>query len=138
MLAQEIAQYIGENVTGIDYDASGLSGNIFVGLLPVDPIECIAVTPSGGFITPTTQSVDQPTIQVLVRRHDPRDAFNVAQEVLDLLNGFHQYRLVEDGTFIINCVAMNGPTHLGLDNNGMTLYSINFILDTINENRRNT
>jgi hypothetical protein len=135
MLAQEVASLLGSAEVGT-FDPYGPDGDIYVGLLPADPIECIAVIPSGGFQSPSSTDVDRPTIQVLVRKASPIDAYETAMKIYDVLNGLHQTYL-PGGTFCIICVPLSLPFGLGQSENGMYLYTTNFAFDIQTLNRRN-
>jgi len=137
MLVVEIAKYLHNQGIGT-FDETGVEGDIFIGLLPQAPTSCIAINPTGGYMVTTSQHVDEPTIQILVRGSlNPLDSYNRAQQILDTLNGFHNDRFTPDGQFIVNCVAIQSAPFGFRDNNGNYIHTINFLIDTMNYNRRN-
>jgi hypothetical protein len=140
MIAIEIASYLAAeglgtvNLTG----AANAQATIFVGTLPAMPDECIALFPTGGQYSPSGESIDEPTVQIIVRgTQNPQPAAELAQQIYDTLHGFRSGTFVTGGTYVVSCYGMqSGPTWIGRDENKRHEYSLNFQLRIQNKNRR--
>ena len=137
MLAAQIAQYLDAQGVG-EFDADGITGNIFVETLPDTPDKCIAIYSTGGSAGNGKHPYDNLTVQIIVRgTQDPRTAQSVAQNIYDTLHTFRDAAFVTDGIWVVGCHGIqSGPTHIGQDENRRHEYSLNFKLRTLNDNRR--
>lgn len=127
MLITEVMRYLDSRGV-VTYDASGISGNVFFGLLPTSPDIAVAILPSGGRSSSIKHSYDNPTFQVLVRgTRDPRTGYEKALEVYDALHGFSGGPFVDGGYWVVKCQGVQSePVHIGQDENGRHRYSLNF------------
>jgi len=137
MLVVEMAKYLAEIGLG-KLDETGANGNIFVGVLPESPDECISLYPTGGQYSPTGEPYDDPTVQIIVRGgQDPRTPAELAQSIYDALHGFRGGSFVDGGAYIVSCRGLqSAPAHIGRDENRRHEYSVNFQLRVFNPNRR--
>jgi hypothetical protein len=132
MLIAEIAQYLNTQGIGV-YEDGGPGGDIFLESCPSSPDEVVYITSSGGAAPDRGFPVDRPTVQMIVRGGlSPVAAESRAQAIYDALHGFHHDQFVDDGTWIVDCFALNTPTHIGVDDLGRHEYSLNFQLEIIN------
>lgn len=137
MIAAEIAEYLTASGVGV-FDASGVSGDIFLYTLPDTPDECVMIRTTGGSAADGKIATDYPSVQVIVRgTQDPRGAEARAQGIYNLLHGFHAAAFNAGGSYIVNCTgAQSGPAHIGQDSNRRHEFSLNFRLAVKNTNRR--
>lgn len=133
MLEAEIAEYLDDQDV-LTFDESGTSGDTFIGTLPSSPDEAIALYPQGG-TNPSPKFIeDEHDIQFLCRgTEDPRGALSTARDIYGELHGLSKTTIGEDeeedydGTEIILIQSIQaGPTHIGRDDNGRHMYSLNF------------
>lgn len=137
MIAAEIAEYLTASGIGV-FDASGVSGDIFLFALPDSPHECIMIRTTGGGAADGKIATDYPSVQIIVRGTEyPSGAEARAQAIYDLLHGFHAATFKAGGAYIVNCTgAQSGPVHIGQDSNRRHEFSLNFRLAVKNTNRR--
>lgn len=126
MLAVEIAMYLDAEGVGV-FDASGVSGNIFIGKLPDAPDAAIAIFQSGGGRGDGTQHYN-PTIQVITRSsQNPATSYALAEEVSSKLEYFHDGSFVPGGEHVVFCEAIqSAPATIGPDDKKREQYSQNF------------
>lgn len=87
--------------------------------------DCGAVKITGGSVETYIPNLKKPSIQVLIRAKHPRDAEAKSLEIYDGLNGKEFFFI--GSTYVAFCLADQAvPIHLGKDENGNTIYSINF------------
>jgi len=48
MLASEVAEWIGDNITSCSFDTTGVTGNVFISVMPASPDVCVMVSEYGG------------------------------------------------------------------------------------------
>lgn len=137
MLSAEVAQFLAYEGLGT-YDGGGISGTIFVEMLPESPDELIGIYSTGGNPSEACLPYDKPIIQAVIRGTiNPLTSGAKAQQVFDALNGFHSGYMVDAGIWVLGVHAVgSGPTHIGRDENGRHEYSINFEFYVKNDNRR--
>lgn len=137
MLTAEIAQYIEDQTLGT-FDATGITGNIFLETLPDAEKQgsaiYIALYSTGGYQSGGKLAYDDPTVQIIVRGGlNPLLAWSKAQSIYNLLHGFSQGQFMAGGQWIVNCQGMqSGPINLGPDENRQHRFSLNFHLHVQN------
>lgn len=129
MLLAEICQYL-DSKSIIQFDETGMTGDCFMMALPSSPSEAVAVYSNGGFQSDSKLGFRDPTVQFLIRGGlDPRPAYNRSLQIYKALHGFHSDTFVQGGFFIVSCFGVqSGPIHIGVDENGLHKYSLNFDL----------
>ena len=133
MLETGLAQYL-DNQEVLTFDATGVSGDTFINVLPSSPDEAVGIFSQGGS-APSPKFVEQFTdIQFLVRGGpDPRTSEDLAQSIFNYLHGLTQENL-PDGSYLLQARAMQGkPIHVGRDDSGRHKFSVNFRLRYENE-----
>ena len=131
MIIDEIMQYLANNIIDLEYDATGVSGNLFDNTLPASPDTAVMVENTGGY--PRDMRLTQylePSIRILVRgTQDPRIAKSLAYEIIEKMGTFGSDTFVADGIKVIKCQAVQGyPINIGRDDNERHRFSINFDL----------
>jgi hypothetical protein len=122
----------------VTFDEVGTGGNCFLEDLPQQPATAVAVSNTGGNYLTDGRALgyDEPTIQVLVRgSKDPRTGQALAQGLYDHYHGLHNVTLDPEGEAVrvIDCGSLqSAPFHLGKDENGRHLYTLNLALHVRN------
>jgi hypothetical protein len=131
MIVVEIAEFIQANDLGV-YDPDGVSGDVFIELMPPAPDEAICVYSTGGQPSDVATSIDRPGAQIIVRgTADPRAAMVRAAAVHALFNRQHSITFTDDGTRVMLChCRQSEPVHLGTDETGRHEYMIHLDLIT--------
>jgi hypothetical protein len=126
MFLEELAQYLETEGTG-NYDPDGITGDIFVAVMPPKPDAAIAIFPTGGSRADGRHAYDYPTVQVRVRGTlDPRPAYTRLQGIYNLLHGLDNI-VLSGGTHIFNCNGLqSAPQYIGADSNQRHEFVINF------------
>lgn len=88
--------------------------------------DCATVKMTGGGAADKyTIGVRSPSFQILVRSKHPSTGEAKAAELFNLLHGSTFFNVGE--TFVASCTSnQSEPTYIGDDENGRTLYSLNF------------
>ena len=132
MLASEIAEWIGNNITSCSFDTTGITGNVFISTLPNSPDTVVMVSEYGS-ISDDKNPFDDISVQVRVRgTRDPRVSYNIAKEIYDELHGLTNTVLISDGTRIVKVVAQNTPIDIGRDDNLRHEWTVNFQVEVYN------
>lgn len=106
--------------------------DIFLGRLPENPespVECIAVLDTGGVTPDIDIPTKSPTFQILIRASNYDDG----KEQLDIIRtGLHASygQLVANETYFLAIHALSEGGHIGQDEAGRDLFSINFLCKT--------
>lgn len=125
-LIEQVATYLEDSLS-----LGTLGTNLFVGYLPSSPDACIAVLDTGGLAPDVDVPTKSPTFQVFIRATN----YDNGKAVLDTIRaGLHNKFpsnsttgiLVSGGTPILNMFAIAEGGHLGRDEVGRDLFSINF------------
>lgn len=88
-------------------------------------VDCGTVKLMGGNVEIYIPQLKKASIQVLIRAKRPQEAETKALEVYDGLNGKEFFNM--GATYVAFCLADQAvPIHLGKDENGFTIYSLNF------------
>lgn len=130
MLSAALAEYL--DTEGVaTYDATGVSGNVFLDALPDSPEVAVAIRQVPGQRKELGQPEEYPAIQVLVRgTRDPSTAEELATAIYDALHGLMNTDLGGSAYWVVMCQAMQHPGWIGADDNSRHIYSINFNLIT--------
>lgn len=129
MLAAEVAQWIGANVTNCSFDTSGVSGNVFISTMPSSPDTVVMVSEYGG-IADDKHAYNDINVQCRVRgTRDPRVSYNIAKEIFDELLGLTNTTLISSGSRVIKVIAQNTPIDIGRDDNGRHEWTVNFQIE---------
>ena len=132
MLASEVAEWIGSNITSCSFDTTGVSGNVFISTMPDKPDTVVMVTEYGS-TSDDKNPFDDISIQVRVRgTRDPRVSYNIAKEIYDELHGLTNTVLISDGTRIVKVVAQNTPIDIGRDDNLRHEWTVNLQIEVRN------
>lgn len=130
MELKEIAQYL-HDIGLVTFDETGVTGDVFIGTMPDDPDECVAIYQNAGTPADPKNQYRQPAIQFIVRsiNGDQRNAMTRAQSILDALNGFNSQPFVVGGKHVIDCTAQqSAPAGIGTDQNNRHEFSFNFLI----------
>lgn len=132
VLASEIAEWIGNNITSCSFDTTGITGNVFISTMPNSPDTVVMVSEYGS-ISDDKNPFDDISVQVRVRgTRDPRVSYNIAKEIYDELHGLTNTVLISDGTRIVKVVAQNTPIDIGRDDNLRHEWTVNFQVEVYN------
>tara|TARA_R100000278_G_scaffold101471_1_gene78010 strand:- start:1432 stop:1848 length:417 start_codon:yes stop_codon:yes gene_type:complete len=132
MLASEVAEWIGSNITSCSFDTTGVSGNVFISTMPDKPDTVVMVSEYGS-TSDDKNPFDDISIQVRVRgTRDPRVSYNIAKEIYDELHGLTNTVLISDGTRIVKVVAQNTPIDIGRDDNLRHEWTVNLQIEVRN------
>tara|TARA_R100001460_G_C3512970_1_gene171677 strand:- start:261 stop:677 length:417 start_codon:yes stop_codon:yes gene_type:complete len=129
MLASEVAEWIGTNVTSCSFDTTGVTGNVFISTLPSSPDTVVMVSEYGGIVDDKNPFSDI-NVQTRVRgTKDPRVGYNIAKEIFDELQGLTNTTLISSGSHVIKVNALNTPIDIGRDDNGRHEWTVNFQIE---------
>ena len=129
MLASEVAEWIGTNVTSCSFDTTGVTGNVFISTMPSSPDTVVMVSEYGGIVDDKNPFSDI-NVQARVRgTKDPRVSYNIAKEIFDELQGLTNTTLISSGSSVIKVVAQNTPIDIGRDDNGRHEWTVNFNIE---------
>ncbi len=128
-----IAEHIAANHADLSYDASGVTGQIFVANMPSVPDSDtdvhVAVMPYGGAEEATKQPTDLPLVQLLIRgpRFDPRPALAVWADLYALFAGLATTAIgTSDPVLVHMCTPLqSGPVAIGKDPNDRHEFVLN-------------
>ena len=96
MLASELAEWIGNNITSCSFDTTGVTGNVFISTMPDKPDTLVMVSEYGS-TSDDKNPFDDISVQVRVRgTRDPRVSYNIAKEIYDELHGLTNTVLISD------------------------------------------
>ena len=132
-MLSELMQKLSNDISEIDYDDTGVTGNIFQDVLPTEPDIAVMVKGTGGF-PKDMFLVDyaEPTVQIIVRgTRDPRVAREIIDEIVETIGTFGGQKFVAGGNWhIIKCHAIQPQgIYIGPDDNNRHRFSINFELE---------
>lgn len=87
--------------------------------------ECVTIIATGGLSPSKAINMRQPTIQILVESESTKKARETIEDIFSLL---HQKYNLDMGTYNVAQVdSIQEPFYLGRDDNGRSLYSVNFL-----------
>lgn len=130
-LSKQVAMFLDAEGFGT-FDESGVSGNIFINVIPDQPNEALAIFTTGGPGMDPENQYGRSNIQILIRTvpQDPRGGETKATGIIRALNGFDSDYLTPGGNYIINVDAIqSGPSQIGRDPNNRFEYSQNFTFE---------
>lgn len=119
-LIDNIADYLEDNGVGT------VTTDIFVGYMPDSPNSCIAVLDTGGSTPDAYLPTKSPTFQVLVRALNYNAGKSTLDSIKALLHRKTNLNLVSGGDYCYYILAMSDGGHIGRDEKGLDLFSINF------------
>jgi len=122
-LIQQVARHLQNNSIGT------LATDLFVAHAPEKPNTCIAVIDTGGVKPSAYIPIKEPTFQVFIRSADYTTGKTLCDSVRTALHGKVGY-LINNETYFYFIHLISEPGHLGKDENGRELFSINFICKT--------
>lgn len=125
MLVKDIALYLANQNAGT-YDEVGNTGNIFIGVLPTSPNDCITLIDTGGFGSEPGVDAARRTVQILVRNQTLPTADSKSWEIYALL----AEQLVDFNGRKMLIKAQNVPRYIGMDDNRRHEYSTNYVMWT--------
>jgi hypothetical protein len=129
MIASELAEWIGDNITSCTFDTTGVSGNVFISVMPDSPDTVVMVSEYGG-IADDKNPFSDINVQCRVRgTRDPRVSYNIAKEIFDELIGLTNTTLISSGSHVIKVVAQNTPIDIGRDDNNRHEWTVNFQIE---------
>jgi hypothetical protein len=98
--------------------------NIFIGTLPDENNNCLAVIDTGGMESDHDVPIAEFTFQVLIRNSVYSDGRDLIDDVYNALNQVANVTL--DSTYVYTIIAVNPGAHIGRDDAGRDMFSINF------------
>lgn len=121
-LIEQVATYLQD-----DLSLGTIGTNIFIGFAPDSestPTQIISVLDTGGTAPDPYLPTYMPTFQVFIRAAD----YDTGKAILDSVRGLHQFKgsLVSGQTYFYYILAISEGGHLGRDEAGRDLFSINF------------
>lgn len=127
MFHDEISEWLGANVDGLDYSLTDDTGNVFTDRAPSGPDRAVTVYVGPSPEPDSRLPYDPVNFQVVVRSDaDGSWATAMWKLVRDALHGLRDVTL-PGGTVLVYCLATQGsPLRLGDDDNGRPMYSCNF------------
>lgn len=131
-MIDEIMQYLANEIYDIDYDETGVNGNIFDNVMPSSPDIAVMVESTGGFARDMRNTeYKEMSIRILVRgTRDPRTARSLANDIIDAIGTFGSGRFVTDGVWVVSSQAIQAkPINIGRDDNDRHRFSTNFELE---------
>lgn len=131
-MIDEIMQYLADNISEIEYDATGTTGNIFDNVLPSSPDTAVMVENTGGFPRDMrNKEYFEASVRTLVRGDlDPRTAKDIAKDIIDVIGTLGNEELTTSAEWrIVKSQATQGfPINIGRDDEGRHRFSCNFEL----------
>lgn len=119
-LISDIASYLEENEVGT------VGTTIFKGYLPEKDGTTIAVMNTGGLAPDIYLPTKEPTFQVFIRSASYETGLAILDSVRDLLHQQNNIQLVSNGIYFYFIFAISEGGHLGRDEAGRDLFSMNF------------
>ena len=124
--SKDIVEILEQSSTGLGYT---FGTNMFIGVLPDTPDECIAVYDTGGSSPAPNYDYYYPMVQVIVRGSSSgatayKDTWDTIEIVKQALHGLHGETW--NGAVYIQIMAMSDILRLGPDDHGRPLFSLNF------------
>lgn len=133
----EVMRHLAYYIPEAELDDSGITGNVFMDILPEKPDTAFCVRSTGGDPADVKLGYDFPTIHIIVRAtRDPRESYALALAVYDTFHGLHGAEIVAGGTYVVGCEGIQSePVSIGPDKNGRFRYSLNFEFDISRETK---
>ena len=124
----DIKDYLdGESSLGLAFGT-----DLFISEMPPVPDSCVCVYDTGGENPNPDYNYEKPTIQVRIRGAKGKylDAYNLAQDIRDFLNGKHNEEI--NGARYIVILCEGDIFFVGYDDNHRPLLTVNFRLHRTN------
>lgn len=121
ILSEALALYLENKSLGIFGD------DIFAGLRPAEPINCLTVYDTGGF-KPQKDTTSDPTLEIIVRDISYPAGLNKLIDANKHLKERYNFWLVDDLIWVYYIEAQGEPKKIGRDENGNHLFSVNYHL----------
>jgi len=128
----EMAHYLMYKGLGV-YDYAGTSGDIYLFTMPSYPNNSICIYQLNGEPADMKLGYDPIVIEIMIRGENSIDTFKRAQDIYNVLHGFHNNKFVTDGTTVINCLS-SPPNYIARDENKRYEYSLSLNLEIKNFN----
>ncbi|MGF0176717.1 minor capsid protein [Streptomyces sp. Marseille-Q5077] len=113
----------------VTYDPQGVTGDLFVEVMPPAPDAAVALWLYDGEAPDTRNAYDTPRLQVRVRGGpDPRVSRRRCWAIYSALHGLAGVALA-DGTWLVLAAARGTPAPMGPDSSGRHEHVVNFDLD---------
>lgn len=131
MLHMALAKWLPTVVDDLTIDATGVTGNVYVGWMPSGPDLAVAVMPSGGDPQLSQIPTDLPVAQFLVRgeREDLAGAYALARSIYSEVTCLDLVTLDDAGddeVYVVTATALQtDPIPLGQDDNQRFGFSVN-------------
>lgn len=129
----EVMQRLANSISGITYDETGVSGNIFQDVLPASPDIAVMVQGTGGFPRDMwLTDYFEPTMQIIVRgTRDPRVARNLIDKIIAEIGVLGEEKFITSGDwYVIKCQAIQPMgIYIGPDDNNRHRFSVNFEME---------
>lgn len=131
MILEDILIWLGREISDLNYDKTGTSGNVFAETLPSSPDIAVMGEITGGTVDSSREIYDDLSLRILIRGNaDPRTSRDLADRILARLRRFRGGRLQQIGAFVINVEAVqNKPVYVEEDDSGRHKHSINFEIE---------
>lgn len=125
-MLKDIAEYLSRK--GIGEFSTGNDGDIFIGIRPEKPDECICLFQYAGrqSICRSLDRVKRPALQVQVRGKSVLRSLKKIESVVDLLD---QSDPTINGVYYPSIRAVQSPFLLCKDENEQYVYAVNFYVD---------
>lgn len=131
MLIDEIAQYL--ETAGAGIYSSDANRTIFIGNMPDDDtVEDSVLTIYDSSGLPGDKDVKDllfPSFQVVIRDIQLDTGEARTNQIRNLLNNLYNLQFVSNGTYIYKCNLTANGGHIGRDEKGRDLFSLNFQLE---------
>lgn len=102
--------------------------NLFKSYLPDDPVNAVVIRETGGPQPSNELPIKKPTFQVEIRNTSYSAGRAKLSAVRALFHGINSTMIGSTFFFYIEAISEGG--HLGRDDNGNELFSINFLCET--------
>ena len=120
-LLDDLTQHIHNN------SIATLATNLFQGYMPESPVTAIAIFETGGVEPSMYLPITDPTFQVLIRAADYTTGKNLLTSIRALFHQKYNVRLVPSGIYFYSIDVNGEGGHIGRDEVGRDMFSINFI-----------
>jgi hypothetical protein len=103
--------------------------NLFIGKEPALPINCVTIYDTSGqppYFGLTDVGYEYPSVHIRVRNISYLDGMSLANKIKDALHGRNNETW--NDTLYTRIACTSGPAHLEWDDNGHTVFFINFNL----------
>lgn len=120
ILIEQVAQALSNAGLGT------IGSNIFLGFNPETPDNCLCVIDTGG-VKPSIDIPDKmPTFQVVIRNTDYENGQTNLETVRSTLHQHRNAVLVSGQTYFYYIYLISEGGHIGRDENGRDVWSVNF------------